>query len=87
MIRYEVTNRDERDQQWRVEPYGDDIYLEPGDAMTVEYEHPVDLVIEVILFSGGLSELWVHGDLDRRNNLFPDDLKHNGDTVWPQANQ
>ncbi|WP_280425872.1 hypothetical protein [Nocardia carnea] len=87
MIRYEVTNHDEQDRHWRVEPYGDDVDLKPGDTMTVEYIHATDLVIEVGLFSGGSSELWVHSDLEHRTQLFPDGLERNGVSVWPEANK
>ncbi|WP_280462528.1 hypothetical protein [Nocardia carnea] len=87
MIRYEVHNYDEQDRQWQVEPYGDRVTLKPHETMTVDFEHATDVVIEVSLFSEGLSELWVHADLEHETQLFPDHLKRDGVSVWPEANR
>ncbi|WP_028479110.1 hypothetical protein [Nocardia sp. CNY236] len=78
MIRYKVTNREERERLWQVEPYGDVISLKPGDTMTVEYEHPAELTIEVLL-NPGCDQTWIDTP---PNILFPEDLKHNDVSVW-----
>lgn len=82
MIRYEVSNFDEQRRQWRVEPYGDTVDLDPGDTMIVEFEHAAELVLQVSLYSKGLSELWVL-EKPEGEALFTSDLKRNDVTVWP----
>ncbi|WP_067844726.1 hypothetical protein [Nocardia lijiangensis] len=83
MIRINVTNKDNQTRDWFVEPYGDHMTLEPGDVMTIEFEHPAELIIDITLHECGGEEIWTHG-ATRYEVLLPKDLKLNGTSVWPQ---
>ncbi|WP_433622947.1 hypothetical protein [Nocardia sp. CA-120079] len=82
MIQINVTNECGTPRSWFVEPYGDEVRLESQDDMlSIEFEHPADLIIDVTLHADG-EVIWTHG-ADRYTVLVPDDLKLNDESVWP----
>ena len=49
VIRFEVQNDAGRVRTWHVEPLGDEVEMAPGDVLSIEIAHPVDLTFEIVL--------------------------------------
>jgi hypothetical protein len=82
MIRIQVTNDCSTPRVWFVEPYGDDIHLEPKAVLSIEFENPADLTIDVTLTPTG-EAVWAFAGADGGDTLLPDDLKVDGSSIWP----
>ena len=82
MIRVQVTNDCPTPRVWFVEPYADDVHLEPKAVLSIEFENPVDLTIDVTLVPEG-EAVWVFAGSTATDTLLPDDLKVDGSSLWP----
>ena len=82
MIRIQVPNDCSTARVWFVEPYGDDVHLEPKTVLSIEFENPADLTIDITLTPTG-EAVWAYAGPTDAEVLLPDDLKVNGASIWP----
>lgn len=79
MLTLRVTNSTDARHSWNVEPYGDEVWLSPGDVLEVQYRCSIDVVLDV----------GVHPDADvvwaefAGTTALPEALMLNGLNLWP----
>jgi len=74
-----VANSTDTQRSWSVEPYGDEAWLAPGDVLEVQYECPIDVLLDVGL-QPGAEVMWAGF---AGATAVPEVLILNGRSLWP----
>jgi hypothetical protein len=74
-----VTNSSGTQRSWNVEPYGDEVWLSPGDVLEVQYECSIDAVLDVGLHPEA-EVMWAEF---AGGTAVPEGLMLNGRSLWP----
>lgn len=79
MLTVRITNTTNDRRSWNVEPYGDEVWLLPGNVLEVQYECSIDVVLDVGLHPGA-EVMWAEF---AGATAVPEALMLNGSSLWP----